>query len=352
MDPEFGVPLKWEMPLLEGYAYRFLANRSFLSVAGRFWSLLNPGIVPILLKERYDAVMIPGYAYASYLLGFLGGWLSGTPIFLRGEMVVRPESPWRLKTWCKKALLRLLLKGTQACLAIGTPSRLFYERHRVPKNRIFFSPYSVDNELFSKESRRWRSRRSEVKRSLGISPEIPVVLFCGKLVPRKCPGDLLAAFGRVRRPAHLLFVGEGLLRVPLQRQALGRSNVTFSGFIDQKEIPQYYAAADLFVLPSKEEVAPLVVNEAMACGLPVVVSDAVPSVVDFVKSGENGFVFPLGDVQALAACLNRLLEDTGLCLRMGELSQELIQEWSPEASARGILQALQDRCTGRLSRCG
>jgi len=339
VDPEFGIPLQWGGSLLEGYRSCFLRNLGQASSPGRFFSLFNPGIFTALKKGRYDALIIPGYSYLSYLLGFLAAWLTGTPVFLRGEMVLKSGHLSGLKSFGKNLLLKTILRGTRACLAIGTPSFLFYRAYGVPPERIFRSPYQVDNDFFAGESRRWRADREALKRAFGMPVHLPVVLFCGKLVRRKRPEDLLEAFLRLSQPAALLFVGEGPLKGQLQCRAEG-ARVFFPGFIRQGELPKYYALADLFVLPSEREVSPLVVNEAMACGLPLILSDAVPSAVDLVRSGENGFVFPLGEIATLHAYLERLLADEGLRQKMGQESLKIIRNWGPQTSVEGVLEAL------------
>ncbi len=346
IDPEFDIPATWHPSLLNGYSHRFLHNVSPLSVPGRFFSLINPGIVSTLWGGGYDAVIIPGYACFSYLLGVLAAWVTKTPVLFRAETMLKRESPWSVKTWGKRLLVRAILRGTSACLAIGTPSMAFYRAFGVPAGRIFWSPYGVDNEFFHRESERWKACRAELKRSIGIAPETPVVLFCGKLVPRKRPADLLAAFCKLNRPAALVFVGEGRQRAELERLASGRPDILFPGFIGQQEIVRYYALADLFVLPSERETVALVVAEAMACGLPILLSDAVPSAADFVRPGENGFVFPVGNIGALSSYLERLLWDETLLCRMGQRSLSVIKDWSPQAAVAGILQALNRSAEG------
>ena len=340
-DPGFGIPLAWGMPLLEGYPHRFLKNFPLSPAAGRFLSLINPGIFPALRKGRYDAVLIPGYAYLSYWIGFFSAWSLKIPVLMRGEAVLRLA---RLRGWTgrlKKRLLSALLRRTRACLAIGEASHRFYRGFGVPEERIFRSPYAVDNEFFLRESRGWRSRQAETKRSLGLDPGRPVILFCGKLTPRKRPEDLLEAFLRLKHPAALLFVGEGPVRPVLQQKAFGHPEVVFTGFVSQTELPKYYGLADLFVLPSSEmEASPLTINEALACGLPVILSDAIPSAPEFVQSGENGLLFPVGDVEALRDRLDTLLGDDSLRKRMGAESLRRIQAWSPQESVAGVLRAL------------
>lgn len=340
-DPGFGIPLAWGMPLLEGYPHRFLKNFPLSPAAGRFLSLINPGIFPALRKGRYDAALIPGYAYLSYWIGFLSAWSLRIPVLMRGEAVLRPA---RLEGWkgsFKKRLLTAMLKSTRACLAIGEASHRFYRALGVPEERIFRSPYAVDNDFFLRESREWRSRQAETKRSLGLDPNRPVILFCGKLTDRKRPGDLLEAFLRLKNPATLLFAGEGPLRPALQQRVARRPEVVFAGFVPQAELPKYYGLADLFVLPSSEmEASPLTINEALACGLPAILSDAIPSAPEFVQPGENGFLFPMGEVEALRDRLDTLLSDEPLRKRMGAESLRRIQAWSPKESVAGVLRAL------------
>ena len=114
----------------------------------------------------------------------------------------------------------------------------------------------------------------------------------GKLVPRKRPLDLIDAAACLDDPPGLLFVGDGALRPELENRArtAGLRHVKFAGFRNQSEVPTCYGAADLLALPSSHEVAPLVLNEAMCSGLGLVVSAAVPSAVDLVEDGVNGYV--------------------------------------------------------------
>ncbi len=349
IDPGFGIPLAWGMPLLEGYPHRFLKNVPLSPAPGRFLSLINLGIFAALRKGRYDAALIPGYAYLSYWIGFLSAWTLRIPVLLRGEAVVRPARLQGLKGRLKKGLYRGLLKRVRACLAIGEASYRFYRAFGVPEERIFRSPYAVDNEFFLRESGKWRSRQADTKRSLGLDPGRPVILFCGKLAPRKRPEDLLEAFLRLKRPATLLFAGEGPLRSALQKKAAGHPEVVFAGFVPQAELPKYYGLADLFVLPSSEmEASPLTINEALACGLPAILSDAIPSAPEFVRPGENGFLFPVGDVEALRDRLDTLLRDETLRKKMGEESALRIQAWNPHESVAGVLEALRFA----VARCG
>jgi glycosyltransferase involved in cell wall biosynthesis len=341
-DPGFGTRFKWDIPLLEGYKYRFLRNWSLCPAADRFWGVINPGIIDALFRQKFDAVIIHGYALAAYWLGYIGAWLSRTPVFFRGETVLRPNRPWYIRVG-KRLLLSFLFKRTAAFLTIGSRSRQFYNAFEVPDSRIFFTPYMVDNIFFTENSTKWKMKQTELKASVGLG-ERPVVLFVGKLVERKRPVDLLHAYEGLHNKAGLIFVGNGSLRLQLEREVRerGLSQVIFAGFKNQSELPKYYAMADIFVLPSSsEEVSPLVINEAMCCGLPIVVSDAVPSAVDFVRDGYNGYIYPCGEVNKLSEILRKLIIDQPLRHVMGLRSKNLIRDWDVPKAVDGILEALR-----------
>ena len=342
-DREFGRELHWDVPLLDGYRHKFLRNLSPLPAASAsFAGLLNPGIVGELLRQRYDAVVIPGYARASYWLACLGAWLSGTPVFFRGEAVVRPGRPWWIR-FSKWLVVRLLFHGTAAFLYIGSRSREFYEAAGIGPERLFFTPYTVDNDFFIESSSQFAAQRPALRAALGIETDRPVFLFVGKLVERKRPGDLLSAFARLKDRASLVFVGDGPLRQQLEAAArrAGLTSAVFAGFQNQSQLPRFYALADALILPSSHEVSPLVLNEAMCAGLALVVSDAVPSAPDLVEPGGNGFCYPCGDVAGLSEILERLASSPGLVDRLGARSREKIRAWSHAGAIGGLRGALE-----------
>lgn len=337
IDPEFGVAFKWDVPLLDGYRHRFLGNLAPRWIVRGPFHVFNPGIVLELIRRSFDAVLVNGYALATYWMAIAAARAAGIPVLLRGETVLRETTPGRVSA-IKRLGLRQLLRRVTVCLPIGTRSADFYRAFGVPSSRMVLAPYAVDNEFFVAEADRWRSRRADVRASLGIPAEAPVVLYAGKLTPRKRPLDLLAAFARLSSEAWLLVVGDGELLPALQARAaaLHVSRVIFTGFKNQLELPAYYAASDVFVLPSGYEPWGLAVNEAMCVGLPIVTTDRVAAAVDLVKSGDNGEVLPVGDVDALAAALDRLVSDRQRRDAMGRRSAERIRRWGLAEAARGI----------------
>ncbi len=342
-DPEFGVTVQWDLPLLDGYSWRVLPNRSPIPRADHFLRYLQPSVIRALRRGRYDAVVVHGYAHATEWLAFLGAWLSGTPLLLRGESTHLGRRRWARAV--KRLVLGPALRRMAGVLAIGSLNRRFYRAYGVPESRIFWVPYAVDNERFMAEADRLAPERQALRRLLGWPDDLPVVLYSGKLIPKKRPLDIVDACARlgVDRPIVLVFMGDGPLRGEVEGAARrrGLAHAIVTGFINQSEVPRYYAAADVLALPSGYEPWGLALNEGMCFGLPVVASDAVGAAPDLVRDGENGFVYPAGDTQALAEALRRVLASPERRLRMGTRSREIVSGYSYEADVRGILEALR-----------
>jgi glycosyltransferase involved in cell wall biosynthesis len=160
---------------------------------------------------------------------------------------------------------------------------------------------------------------------LGIPAEAPVVLYCGRLAPEKALPSLIGAFARVARQkpeALLVLVGDGAVRDALAAQAtaLGLGNVRFAGRVDPAEIPLWLRIADVFALVSPSEGFPCALAEAMSAGLPAVVSD-IPANRQLVDDGQHGLLAPVGDEEAIAAAILRLLGDSELRARMGNAAR-------------------------------
>lgn len=345
-DPGFQITLSWDTPLLEGYPYTFLPNWSPFPSSSGFFGTINPGILSALRPGSFDAVLIHDWALASDWLGWAAAAFRRLPILLRGETNGLAE-PTGLRRWIKRFILKILFCRVEGFLAIGTHNANFYRSCGVPENRIFWTPYAVDNSFFLKQAGPLNGPKALLRAKKGLPPDPPVILFCGKLIEKKRPFDLLKAFSLLdgNPKSSLAFVGEGPLRIPMKRFVAekGLANVFFLGFCNQSELPPCYAMADALVLPSGEEPWGLVLNEAMCFGLPIIASDRVGAAADLVREGLNGFVYPVGDVTALAEGLRKTLRDPDVGQAMGSRSKEMIQRWGLEETVEGIVQCLNAR---------
>jgi glycosyltransferase involved in cell wall biosynthesis len=211
---------------------------------------------------------------------------------------------------------------------------------------VVVAPHGLDVEAFSCACEAFRQDRAASRAAWGIEERAVVFLFAGKLEQKKRPHDFLRAFATLARerrglPTHCLVVGDGELRGSLEPEARAISpRVTFAGFLNQGEIPRAYAVSDVLVLPSDgRETWGLVVNEAMACGLPVIISSEVGAGPDLVESRGSGLIYPMGDVGALSTALARTL-DEGARRNMGARAQAISREFSAEVAARRVADAL------------
>ncbi len=221
----------------------------------------------------------------------------------------------------------------------------------LPDDRVTLTPYVVDNDWWLAQSA--GVDRTAVRASWGAGPEDTVVLFCAKLQLWKRPSDLLRAFAKAQpERGFLVFAGEGPLRASLHAEAttLGvDGRVEFLGFANQTQLPAIYSSADLMVLPSQYDAFGVVVNEAMFCGCPVAASDHVGAARDLIEHGRTGFVYPCGDIDALAAILRQALQDIARgCPRW---AAQLARAWSPGLPVRILMRPLR-RSRAVLGVCG
>jgi len=348
-DPEFGKEIKWDIPLLEDYCFKFLKNFSLHPGSARWHQEINPGIIKEIARQKYDAILIYGWNSFTKWLAFIPAFLTKTPVFSYSESPLSQEllkPKWKIKV--KKIILGWLFRYISVFLYFGAENKKFYQYYGVPEEKLFFCPYAVDNSRFIAASKASSVKRKALRKELGISEKDVVILFMGKLIKKKRPLDLLKAYELLitnyQLPtSHLLFVGDGVLRPELEKYVKDNNlqNVHFCGFKNQTELPKYYTLADIFVLPSGTgETWGLVVNEAMCSGLPIVVSDIVGCGSDLVKNNENGFIFPLGDIEKLTAYLKDLVNNEEKRKNFGEKSFEIVQNYNYEKDVNCILKAL------------
>jgi len=345
IDPEFGVEVAWDTSVLEGYPWVHLPNRSPVPGLGRFFGLFNPGVWRLIRKGRFDAAILPGYFYFTAWIAIAAAKWNGTPIlFITDSHSLRSwraQSPWKLRF--KRWLVRRIFSLASAILVSSSGGVEYLKSLGFSSDHIFLVPTAVDNDWWTEQAA--KVDRQVARDAWKIPAEATVALFCAKLQRWKGPMDLLEAFARTEAPnSYLVFAGDGPERSHLERRAteLGLADrVRFLGFLNQSQLPSAYCSADLFILPSLFEPFGLVVNEAMLCGLPVAVSDRVGAKFDLVRPDENGYVFPAGDVEALAAILRRILPDREKRARMGAAARRRMETWSPREYTDSVVRAVQ-----------
>ncbi len=341
-DAEFGRAVQWDQSLLEGYRWKLLPSAERTDISTRALKQPNWDIVREIAGGAFDVLWVHGYAHATTWLAVAAARARGMRVLIRDEQTLLHGRP-AAKAALKGGALRALYSQASA-LYIGEENRRCFAHYGMPPERMFAARYCVDNARFRDAASALAPRRAEIRSSFGVTDEAPVVLFAGKLIEKKQPLMLIEAFARVRaeQPCWLLIAGDGPQCAAAEALVarLGILNVLFAGFLDEGALPSAYVAADVFVLPSKlHETWGLVVNEAMNFGLPVVVSNKVGCAADLVHRGENGYVVPHDSVVELAAAISRLCGDAELRARFGAESQRIVERYSIEACADGIVAA-------------
>jgi glycosyltransferase involved in cell wall biosynthesis len=344
VDPGFGVQVKWDTPLLEGFPWRYVPNRSPRPRVGGFFGLFNPGAWRLIRAGNFDAVVLhTGYVRSTFWIALAAAKSRGIPVlFGTDNFQIEPLDGKRWKLRLKKWLWPRLFGLADMVIVVSSGGAAMMRSLGIPEKRLAFTHNVVDNDWWTERSD--RVDPATVRAAWKIPEDARVAVFCGKLQRWKRPGDLLEAFAKVADlNAYLVFAGEGPERPALESAArsLGVSErVRFLGFVNQSGLPEVYTASDVFVLPSEYEPFGMVVNEAMLCGCPAIVSDRVGARLDLVREGETGYVYPCGDIEALASALRRTLSDRARLAQMGEAARSRMKLWSPADYANGFVQAV------------
>ncbi len=312
----FGVAFEWDVPLTDGYDHTWLNNVS--SRPGLHWAggCDTPELAGLIHPKNFDAVIVNGWNHKCYQQAIRAAWSNGVAVFSRGDSQLgTPRSWW--KRLAKELPYRLLLPRFSGHLCTGKRNHDYFRHYGVPEARLFSSPHFVDTDFFS--TRAAEARREGHCAALRVEWGVPagarVLLFAGKFIAKKRPQDFITACVALMRQAshsdvHAVLVGDGPMRGELESLAAAMpGRIHFAGFRNQSELPACYAAGEALVLCSDgAETWGLVVNEAAACGLPVVVSDAAGCGPDMVAGGSTGVLFPCGDTDALTGAMAQALD--------------------------------------------
>jgi glycosyltransferase involved in cell wall biosynthesis len=340
----FSVEFDWDVPLLTGYPHSFLQNIASPAGHGRFGGFDTPEIGKIIRERRYDAVLVNGWNYKSAWQAIWAAWQSAVRVFVRGDSHLHiPRS--RPVRFTKLLAYRRFVPRFDACLAPGVWSREYFEYYGARSDRIFFVPHVIDADFMELESQRLQAHRSKLRRQWGLRDDSVIFLFVGKFTDTKRPLDFVKALceaAKQGKDVQGLMVGDGPLRPACEEFVTSHdAPVTFAGFLNQSQIVRAYVCGDVLVLPSIGETWGMVVNEAMACGRPSLVSDRVGCGPDLVMAHETGVIFPHGNVAALTSAMVNMAANAALSAEMGRKAQSQLKKYSVGTAVEGVLHALR-----------
>lgn len=340
-DPGFNKKIEWDIPLLEGYEYAFVNNVSTRPGSHHYSGIINPTLIDEIENWGADAVLVYGWSFKSHF-NIIRFFYGKKKILFRGDSTfVAPSSI--LKSFFRKRFLRYVYAHTDTCLYVGTHNKTYYLRAGVPERKLMFAPHAVDNERFAFDEEKRSREATGWRKELGIPENAVCLLFAGKLVEDKNAQLLIETLKSVSNPFAyaVIIVGNGDFENNLKQMANGLSNVHFLPFQNQAFMPVVYRLADIFIMPTRtSETWGLVINEAMACGKPVLVSDSCGAAIDLVKSGVNGFIFEAGNQQEFENKLNLMGTDKRKLQQMGMASASIIQNWSLQKLAEAVENAV------------
>jgi glycosyltransferase involved in cell wall biosynthesis len=340
----FGVEFDWDVPVLDGYEYTWLDNVAARPGVDRFRGCDTPAVASRIEHGGFDAVLVNGWQLLTYWQAIRAARRAGIAVMVRGDSHLA-TTRGAVRRSAKRVVYPSLLRAFDAYLAVGERNEAYYRFYGVPASRIYRSPHCVDNEFFARSADAARTMPGGARRALGIPADAIVFTFAGKFIEQKRPLDFLAALDAIRSAqpnAWGLLAGDGPLRDVMEgHRRRHETRCTMIGFLNQQRIAMAYAAADALVLPSRDETWGLVVNEAMACGVPAIVSDQVGCASDLIIDGETGFSFPCGEVAALAERMRWLAQDRELRRAMREPVLRRIARFSPQTAAAGVLRAME-----------
>jgi len=339
IDKGFGKTINWDIPLLTGYDYEFLINTAENQGSDHFNGIKNPNIISRIENFNPNILLVYGWAYHSHLRT-IRQFYKKLPIWFRGDSTLLTQKTiW--KSLLRKLFLSIFYRHIDKALYVGQQNKAYYKTYGLKKSQLIFVPHAIDNDRFAED------RSSEVKilrETLALGKEDILILFAGKFDSIKNPHLLLSAFGTIEAEnIHLLFVGNGILEESLKLEVesnhtIRNSNkVHFLPFQNQSQMPVIYQACNLFCLPSLSETWGLSVNEAMAAGKAILVSDQVGCAIDLVKNNLNGLIFQSNNLNNLIATLNTLTNDIDKLNLMGIESKKIINQWSFKAQIEALI---------------
>jgi len=343
----FEQSFQWDIPLLDGYNYEVLSNCSTAPTSSVYNGCDTPQIKYRIRDGQFDAFIIHGWHVKSCLQALRACKRYGIPCLARGE-----SNAIRKRPFWKRVLHQLHLSRYDAFLTIGQSNTEFYQEHGVNPKKMFFAPYCVDNDFFYSHADALLVQRSALRARWDITPDDMVFVWCGKFEPKKHPMELIETVEQAtKHDSHirLLMVGDGQLKSICQTYVEEHKlPVIFTGFLNQREISQAYAAAACLVLPSDEgETWGLVVNEAMACGRPAIVSDRVGCGPDLITH-ETGAIFPFGNREALTQLMLQFASNRDRTRQMGEAARKRVSDYSIKAASEATRQAIESVARNRV----
>ena len=340
IDHEFKVKVNWKINqnLTSKYKNFFSPNQKF---SINDFRLSFSGLEKHFIKNKYDAVLLCGWNKLIYLKAFFLAKKLKIKTILRVETNLNLQiSP--IKKNIKYFILKYLFKYIDYFLYIGILNKFFFLKHGVPSKKLFSSPYCVDNEYFKKK----KIKKTKLKKKLNLNYKI-IILYVGKFIERKKPLDYLELTKKFihNKQVHFVMIGNGDLMHDCKKFIKNNflNNVSIIGFKNQNELKNYYHISDLLVITSKYETWGLVINEAMASGLPVIATKQCGATEDLIKNAKTGYLYNHYELNKLFSNFNKFLNKIDLKKKIKKNIQIKIKNYNYEQTISSLKKILNDK---------
>jgi glycosyltransferase involved in cell wall biosynthesis len=345
-DRGFKTPVKWDIALTAGYEFELVPNSSSDPGTHHFFGLRNPSLVDRVMAWGPDVVHITGWAWLSHLLAMRAFHKKEIRTVFRGDSHLLDSKTHGPRWWTKRALLKRVFSWPTGFLVVGAANRAYYEAFGVNPDRLWPCPHSIDVGRFAEPAAAYEKEATRWRQELGIADDRCVLLFAGKFERKKRATELMQAVRALPDPGPVLvMVGGGELEAEVNALAATMpERFRVLPFQNQSRMPVVYRLGDLFVLPSAfGETWGLAVNEALACGRPVLVSDRVGCAMDVVDAS-CGRVFSWADQSIVVQILREMMESRDKLSEMGRSATT--RAWSFDI---GRTEAALIACIQRMS---
>ena len=333
-DPGFGKTIEWDIPLLDGYEHSFVENISTKPGSDHFTGINNPTLNREIKTWGADALLVYGWSFKSHFKA-MRFFKNKIPVLFRGDSTLLDEKPG-LKKIVRRAFLKYVYSFADTAFYAGEANKKYFAAHGFKEKQLVFMPHAIDNRRFAPSDEN-KIAAHNIRQQLKIPNDGLLFLFAAKMDKNKNAILLVESFLDCNNEkSHLLIVGNGSEEQNIKSKCEGKENVHFLNFQNQQNMPGLYACANVFVLPSKSETWGLAVNEAMAAGKAIVLSDTCGAAFDLVTSMENGFVFKNNDKEDLKKAIQYFIDNKSESERMGNCSRKKIQMYSYEKDCEAI----------------
>ena len=284
-DPDFQQVIQWDIPLLEGYQYQFLENTSKNPGSNHFKGIINPNLNQEIEKWGADIVWLWGWAFDSHLKA-LRYFKGKKEVWFRGDSTLLDEPKgFNLKKILRRVFLTWVYRYIDKAFYVGTHNKAYFVKHGLKETQLVYAPHAIDNDRFADPTGEYSKKAKEIRTKLGVSENKKLLLFVGKFEPNKNLISLVKLLND--KEINLLLVGNGPQEKELKE--IASRNIYFLPFQNQTMLPIIYQMGDALILYSKSETWGLVLNEALACGIPIIATKSCGAAADLTKS-KNGLL--------------------------------------------------------------